>query len=667
MGKKNLKKYKQKKNINQEDYKETTEEEMSKMIFKDAQSTVEKLKSPDLDTRNYITTILSTYQFNDTKEQSLRKIFTSPQVIFALSNLLNDNSYQIKYNAISSLSNIIISYSDTDIDKTLITQTNFSDLSINLIKDFTNVEKNTKEYIERVRTLKNLLDLYMLLIDMSEEDLSESKINFNKIIYELLVLLIKKTDFISEELFLHINKFLGTIFSAVVIQMATIKDNEFVNLFKTYIDNLNNLFNNKDTSNIKKSSVSYILFYVNLINFDYFKKININLLPGLIDYSFTELTKDNLLTNLNQFSEVINTIEKDKAKLDENEKKNEETNEDIKSQATIVYDEVESLYNCLKVFQEIITSVDIPVAGGGGNNENFINNDEYEDIDEDKDDNEIKNDLFDDIVHKTLNEVLSINNYEPLKKMLNQKIMNNLSYLCDIENKLGDYYINENDKILLIKEELGEIEYLSLSIINNIIVKYQKFITQEYLNSLYTFLGKKINTLMGNTEINEYFLSLVILTLRTLLDKYNGNFKNFQDNDYINLFNIIKKVKDNFIKCNVVDIITFCACVDNKFNVGGELKNLLFSENDIEVLSHVINAFMDIFKNDDLESNKYLKEIDIINLFSKGISEFKNKFKKAKKENNLEPESIDYCKDTFLNMKRFIKYKEDSFKQLKLI
>jgi hypothetical protein len=667
MGKKNLKKYKQKKNINQEDYKETTEEEMSKMIFKDAQSTVEKLKSPDLDTRNYITTILSTYQFNDTKEQSLRKIFTSPQVIFALSNLLNDNSYQIKYNAISSLSNIIISYSDTDIDKTLITQTNFSDLSINLIKDFTNVEKNTKEYIERVRTLKNLLDLYMLLIDMSEEDLSESKINFNKIIYELLVLLIKKTDFISEELFLHINKFLGTIFSAVVIQMATIKDNEFVNLFKTYIDNLNNLFNNKDTSNIKKSSVSYILFYVNLINFDYFKKININLLPGLIDYSFTELTKDNLLTNLNQFSEVINTIEKDKAKLDENEKKNEETNEDIKSQATIVYEEVESLYNCLKVFQEIITSVDIPTAEGVGNNENFINKDDYEDIDEDKDDNEIKNDLFDDIVHKTLNEVLSINNYEPLKKMLNQKIMNNLSYLCDIENKLGDYYINENDKILLIKEELGEIEYLSLSIINNIIVKYQKFITQEYLNSLYTFLGTKINTLMGNTETNEYFLSLVILTLRTLLDKYNGNFKNFQDNDYINLFNIIKKVKDNFIKCNVVDIITFCACVDNKFNVGGELKNLLFSENDIEVLSHVINAFMDIFKNDDLESNKYLKEIDIINLFSKGISEFKNKFKKAKKENNLEPESIDYCKDTFLNMKRFIKYKEDSFKQLKLI
>ena len=668
MGKKNLKKYKQKKNINQENYEEKVlDKEMTTMIFKDIPTTVEKLKNPDLESRDYFTTILSTYQFQDIKEKSIKNIFTSPEVISTLVNLLNDEYYQIKYNAISSLSNIIISYIDADVDKLLLTKTNFFDLSINIIKDFSNVEKNTKEYIKRVRTLKNLLDLYMLIIDVSEGELIDNKINFNKVIYELLFLLINKTDFISEELFLHINKFLGNVFSTIVIQLSTIKENEYINLIKNYIDKLNNLFNNKETSNIKKSSICYILFYINLINYDYFKQININLLPNLIEYSFTELTKDNLLTNLNEFSDVVSKIEKDKMITDKDNKKNEETNEDIKLKAKIVHEEVESLYNCLKVFQEIITSVDTPGTVGEGKNENNINLDEYEEIDEDNDEEIKDNDIFDDIVHKTLNEVLSINNYEPLKKMLNQKIMNNLSILCDLENKLGEYYINENDKLLLIKEELGEIEYLSLSIINNIIVKYQKFISQEYVNSLYSFLGNKINALIINIEKNEYFLSLVILTLRTLLDKYNGNFKNFQDNDYLNLFTIIKKVNDNFIKCNIVDIISFCACADNKYNIGGELKNLLFSENDIEVLSHVINAFMDIFKNDDLESNKYLKEIDIINLFNKGISEFKNKFKKAKKENNLEPESIDYCKDTFLNIKRFIKYKEDSFKKLKLI
>jgi len=136
----------QKKNIDEEDYKEKVEQEMSKMVFKDIQTTIDKLKNPDLDSRNYITTILSTYQFNDTKEKSLLNIFTSPQVISTLASLLDDDYYQIKYNAISALSNIIISYSDTDIDKILLTQTNFCELSIKLIKDFTNVEKNSNNF-----------------------------------------------------------------------------------------------------------------------------------------------------------------------------------------------------------------------------------------------------------------------------------------------------------------------------------------------------------------------------------------------------------------------------------------------------------------------------------------------------------------------------------------
>ena len=664
MGKKNLKKYKQKKNIDQENYKEKVEEQdMSSMMFKDIQSTVDQLKNPDMESRNNITTILSTFQFNE-KEASLKKIFTSPQVISELANLLNDEYYQLKYNAISSLSNIIISYSDTDIDKTLLNQTNFYESSLKIIKDFTNAEINTNDHTKRVRTLKNLLDLYMLIIDVCEDDLINNKIDFNKIVYELLFLVINKTDFVSEDLFLHINKLLGSVFSTIVIQVTSIKDNEFINLIKTYIERLNNLFNNKDTSNIKKSSICYVLFYINLINFDYFKQNNINLLPNLIEYSYTELTKDNSLQHFNEFTEIINKLEKEKLVVEKDNKINEETNDDIKSQAKLVQDEVDSLYNCLKVFQEIITSVEVPL--GEDKNENNINQDEYEEIDDENDNND-KKDPFDEIVQKTLNEILSLNNYEPLKKMLNQKIMNNLSLLCDVQNKLNDYYINESGKILLIKEELGEIEYLSLSIINNIIVKYQKFISQEYINSLYTFLGGKINNLVTDIEKNEYFLSLVILTLRTLLDKYSGNFKNFQDSDYLILFNIFNKVNDNFIKCNIIDIITFCACVDNKFTVGGELKNILFNEKDIEVLSHVINAFMDIFKNDDLESNKCLKEIDVINLFGKGINEFKNKFKIAKKENSLEQESIGYIKDTFFNMKRFIKYKQDSFKQLKLI
>ena len=675
MGKKNLKKYKKykkKKNLDEEEYDEKIESKNNKKwygsIFKDIPTLLQKLSNSSFDELNHITSILSSFEFSNIKEPSISSIFISPQIISAIANLLNNDNYQIKYNAISSLTNILICYADTDVDKILILNTDFCKYSMEIIKDFTKVDKKTKEYIKRTRTLKNLLDLCMLIIDMTDSDNLINN-NFISIIFQFLFLVINNNDLISEDLFEHINQFLGSVFSTIVIQMEKMENKEYINILKTYIEKMNNLFNDKETSCSNKANIGFILFYINLINYDYLKQNNINLLPGLIEYAFNELTKDNIINNLNIFSELIQSIEKEKNLNDIEMKKNEQTNDDIKAKGKIASEEINSLLNNLKIFQEIITTVEEPQSNSNpkNENENNINMDEYEEIDEDNLDSNMKNsDLFDDIIAKVLNEILSVNNYEPLKKMISQKIMNNLSLLCNVQNKLEDYYINDNDKILQMKEALGEIEYMSLSAINNTIIKYNKFLNAEYINSLYAFLGQKMNQLLSNVRDNEYFLSLVILTLRTLLDKYNGNFKNFGENDYINLLNIIQKVNDNFIKCNVIDIISLCACVDNNFKIGDELKKLLFSENDIEVLSHVINAFMDVFKNDDLESNQYLKNIGVMDLFSKAVPEFKNKFKNAKKEGKLEQESIDYCKDTFLNMKRFIKYKDDNFKQLKI-
>ena len=675
MGKKNLKKYKKykkKKNLDEEEYDEKIESKNNKKwygsIFKDIPTLLQKLSNSSFDELNHITSILSSFEFSNIKEPSISSIFISPQIISAIANLLNNDNYQIKYNAISSLTNILICYADTDVDKILILNTDFCKYSMEIIKDFTKVDKKTKEYIKRTRTLKNLLDLCMLIIDMTDSDNLINN-NFISIIFQFLFLVINNNDLISEDLFEHINQFLGSVFSTIVIQIEKMENKEYINILKTYIEKMNNLFNDKETSCSNKANIGFILFYINLINYDYLKQNNINLLPGLIEYAFNELTKDNIINNLNIFSELIQSIEKEKNLKDIEMKKNEQTNDDIKTKGKIASEEINSLLNNLKIFQEIITTVEEPQSNSNpkNENENNINMDEYEEIDEDNLDSNMKNsDLFDDIIAKVLNEILSVNNYEPLKKMISQKIMNNLSLLCNVQNKLEDYYINDNDKILQMKEALGEIEYMSLSAINNIIIKYNKFLNAEYINSLYAFLGQKMNQLLSNVRDNEYFLSLVILTLRTLLDKYNGNFKNFGENDYINLLNIIQKVNDNFIKCNVIDIISLCACVDNNFKIGDELKKLLFSENDIEVLSHVINAFMDVFKNDDLESNQYLKNIGVMDLFSKAVPEFKNKFKNAKKEGKLEQESIDYCKDTFLNMKRFIKYKDDNFKQLKI-
>ena len=672
MGKRNLKKYKKKKNIDQEDYEEKMKSKISTKVhnnnFKDIPSLLQKLTSSDFDSLNKITSLLSYFEFSNIKEKSINDIFISQEIISALANLLNSEYYQIKYNAISALINILISYSDTDVDKILLLNTDFCKYCINLINDFLKIDKSSSEYIKRIRTLKNLLDLFMLIIDMTDsENLMNN--NFMNIVFHFIFLVIRDTSSINEELLEHINIFLGSVFSKVVIQINTINNKEYMDSIKAYIEKMNNLFNNKDIPGYKKASVCFILFYISLINYEFLKQNNINLLPSLIEYSFNELTKDDIIKNLNNFSELISSLEKEKGLNEISSKNNEELNDDIKSKAKLVSEEINSLLNFLKIFQEIITTVEVSIQNSTtkNENENKINMEEYEEIDDDNNDINMTNTaLFDDIIYKVLNEILSMNNYEPLKKMINEKVMNNLSILCNVQNKIEDYYINDNDKILQIKETLGEIEEMSLSTINDIIIKYPKCLNNDYINSLYSFLGQKMNQLTQNIKDNENFLSLIILTMRTLLDKYNGNFKNFPENDYLNLFDIIQKVQDNFIKCNVIDIISLCACVDNNFRIGESLKNLLFSENDIEVLSHVINAFMDIFKNDDLESNKYLKQIGIMDLFSKAVPEFKNKFKNAKKEGKIEQESIDYCKDTFLNMKRFIKYKQDNCAQLKI-
>ena len=75
---------------------------------------------------------------------------------------------------------------------------------------------------------------------------------------------------------------------------------------------------------------------------------------------------------------------------------------------------------------------------------------------------------------------------------------------------------------------------------------------------------------------------------------------------------------------------------------------------------------MDIFSEDDLESNKFLKELGIVAMMKEGANEFKNRMKTAKKSKLIDKEGYDYIKETLMNLKRFVKYKEDSFAKLNI-
>ena len=649
MGKRNLKKYKHKININDKDNNDIDDFSDVESL-KDLQTILNALQSGDAETREHITNFLSIHQFN-IEDKNLIEIISSIPFIKTLTNMLNDHFYQIRYNAISALNNIIISFNMIDLENILLTNTDFFDLSIKIIKDFGNVEKNNPEHIKRIRCLKNLFDLYMLIIDLYSEDI-ENKIKFNPIVDEVLKIIIDKKDLVNEELLSYCLNFLGNVFSVEIIQLT----NESSYL-KKFLDEGNNYINKTNINENIKSLYNYCLFYLCCTNDEFLKKNNINLLPKIIDYIYLKVSSENSLSLLYSLGDEINKIAHDKMKIDENNN----LNLDIKEKAKILNNEIISLLNNIKCFQDIIDSIELP-----NNNNEQINMEDYEEIEEDIEDlNENDNDKYEEYIHKSISETISINNYEPVQKMINQQLLNHLSTLCNIHSKINEFYINEVDKLLIVRTNLEEIEYDALSLINNIIIKFPNIPNKEFIESLYNFITLNFSKIVIN-ENNYEKLSLLMLVFRTILDKFSGYFKNFDDNDYNNLFSIIIKTNDTFIKCNTIDIISFCACIDNKFQIGEKLKELFFNQNNIEVLSHVINAFMDIFKGDDLESNKYLKNIQIIDIMKKGVNEFKNRMKSSKKNNEIDKEGYDYVKDTFINLKRFIKYKENSFKEFNI-
>ena len=89
------------------------------------------------------------------------------------------------------------------------------------------------------------------------------------------------------------------------------------------------------------------------------------------------------------------------------------------------------------------------------------------------------------------------------------------------------------------------------------------------------------------------------------------------------------------------------------------LLTLLYNEKNIEIASHVINAFMDIYQWDDQILNKILKNSNVLNIMSNGAKTFKQKMDNLYKTNEITEDTYQYISETLTNMKRFIKYKKD--------
>ena len=642
MGKRNIAKYKKKKQQDIDD--NLNDSNIDNVSLRDLQTILNEINSDSLTDREHITTVLSSYQFRmDDKE--MISIITSPSFLAPLVSLLNDNYYQIKYQAISALINIIVSFSECEVEMIILTNTDLINLSVIIIKEFIVFDKKSSEHVKVLKTLSNLLDLYMLLFDLYNEEI-DAKVNYAIIINEVMNLIISNKELLNDDLYLSCNLMLGGYFAKKIIPLS--------NEIKAYLEIANVILNDTTSSECIKNSFAYNMFYITCANNETLKSNNINLLPKIIERIYVNMSNEsNIIAK-------IDSLNKEVLKLANEAKENDET-ATIKQQIKNIDKEVNSHLLCMKVYEDIIEAINIENTSTA-QNANVAEND-YEEI-EDENENEIEeeidtNDKFADVISNAVNDVLKEDNYAPLRKMLSDTFMVSLSKYCDLSKSINQFLIHDTDKMLTLKENIEEIEFISLSMINNILAKFaSNVINENYAISLFAFLMSKIQKCEKNVEL----LSLYTTTLRNLITKFT--IKNINDDQYQILYQIIIKTENAFIKSNLIDVMTTFAIRDKKFIVGKLLKDLIMNQSQIEVISHLANSFMDLFCDDDLESNKILKELGIIEMMKQGANEFRARMKNAKIAKEIDKDTFAYIKETLLNMKRFVKYKENSFIQL---
>jgi hypothetical protein len=130
---------------------------------------------------------------------------------------------------------------------------------------------------------------------------------------------------------------------------------------------------------------------------------------------------------------------------------------------------------------------------------------------------------------------------------------------------------------------------------------------------------------------NQDFLSVLLTCLRSILEKYKSinqiiDFTNFDFKFLFVIFN--NNVDDRFIKINIIDIISFLFSykghsAENNFEICKLLFSICLNENDMEVTSHVLNAYYDIYGEDDYNFN--LKSVGVVEAMKNGVSEFRSR------------------------------------------
>jgi hypothetical protein len=589
---------------------------------------------------NYNYEILSREQ--DKKEKEIFVLTSSNFLLPYLNKLLSQNTndqneQKTKYNIISSIINIISFFSDK-IDLKLIYKKILSEVFNQLLVNY--IKEKNNNILNQINNKIILLvfDLFQLFIDIMKE---EEKINTksNLINYDKIIDVLIKEYLFNENLDRDIkNKselLLFSLFSNFYIEM---NDKNNAKLL------LNTILESTGELNIS-SFIYFISFYISVNNND-LNSLNI-VIQKIIDFS-----KDIIVFNseLNDFTQFLNEVfDLDKENI--NNIKENISDDETKQKLNSFLFNCHTIYSLFKILNDIIENL----------GEDFSTDDIFlTNI------STIINKLFNKSNNILINQCFNDNFISSLLKLLNNLTKNNIE----------SFFMDNNDCILRIKENLNEMSVLILGIINNIVSKLNKKLKKDNIGLLMNIIYIKLNKYKSDNDEEIY---LIILLLRNILEKkiiniediISENNKNEELNplDYKLLFSIFNYyMNDDYIKINIIDIIALIYSTEitndkSWYEIIQEINNLLvtllYNEKNIEIASHVINAFMDIYQWDDEILNKILKNSNVLNIMSNGSKTFRQKMDSLYKTNEITEDAYLYISETLTNMKRFIKYKKD--------
>ena len=646
MGKRRIKKHKIKSNVNKDENTSSdklNEEDDDNQIKIDLTSMLDIINTNNSFELLKLSSFLSNYNYEilsreqDKKEKEIFVLTSSNFLLPYLNKLLSQNTnaqneQKIKYNIISSIINIISFFSDK-IDLKLIYKKILSEVFNQYLVNY--IKEKNNNILNQINNKIILLvfDLFQLFIDIMKE---EEKINTksNLINYDKIIDVLIKEYLFNENLDRDIkNKselLLFSLFSNFYIEM---NDKNNAKLL------LNTILESTGELNIS-SFIYFISFYISVNNND-LNSLNI-VIQKIIDFS-----KDIIVFNseLNDFTQFLNEVfDLDKENI--NNIKENISDDETKQKLNSFLFNCHTIYSLFKILNDIIENL----------GEDFSTDDIFlTNI------STIINKLFNKSNNILINQCFNDNFISSLLKLLNNLTKNNIE----------SFFMDNNDCILRIKENLNEMSVLILGIINNIVSKLNKKLKKDNIGLLMNIIYIKLNKYKSDNDEEIY---LIILLLRNILEKkiiniediISENNKNEELNplDYKLLFSIFNYyMNDDYIKINIIDIIALIYSTEitndkSWYEIIQEINNLLvtllYNEKNIEIASHVINAFMDIYQWDDEILNKILKNSNILNIMSNGSKNFKQKMVNLYKTNELTEDAYSYISETLTNMKRFI-------------